>query len=107
MIRGAWDPTCSFCGARPPAELVRADGRDYWICADCIDHPVIHDSVSPGTLCTFCQVPLSDGSGASGAARVAVAARRSTVLCSECLPVCVHLIGEGRALKARRFRQGC
>ena len=85
------DPSCSFCGSRTE-HLVRAGGRDYWICGGCIDCPVIADSLMT-QRCTFCEQPLS-------VTRPAVAARRGTVLCRDCLPVCIQLLDEARQRRA-------
>jgi hypothetical protein len=40
-----FDPACSFCSARPPAELVRAGGRDFWICSACVNRPVVEGAI--------------------------------------------------------------
>src|SRR6266498_1853568 len=34
-----WNPACSFCGSRTEGQLVRAGGRDYWICWECVERP--------------------------------------------------------------------
>ena len=92
-----WNPACSFCGATPPAELVRAGGRDYWICAQCVDEPMLEDTVPTGIVCTFCEEPIRASAG-----RNVVAARRGAVLCSSCVEVCVQILAESRALRAAR-----
>jgi hypothetical protein len=84
MSETTLSPACSFCGAVPPAELVRAGGRDYWICAQCVEEPVIEDRVVDGTVCTFCEKPTLASVG-----RTVVAARRGAVLCASCLVVCI------------------
>jgi RimJ/RimL family protein N-acetyltransferase len=37
------DPACSFCGAKPPGEFVRAGGRNFWVCSGCVARPVVED----------------------------------------------------------------
>jgi len=100
-----WDPACSFCGARPPSELVRAGGRDFWICSACVERPVVEDVAGSDVRCTFCEEPVRQiaASGASVQREVA-AARRGAVLCTECIQVCRQIISEDRALRARRTR---
>ena len=105
MTQTEWDPACSFCGAKPPSELVRAGGRDFWICSACVERPVVEDIDGSDIRCTFCeegfrQIP---GSGAL-VERQVVVARHGAVLCAECLQVCRQIISEDRALRARRPR---
>lgn len=105
MPETGWNPACSFCGARPPAELVRAGGRDYWICSHCIDEPVIEDRVVPDAVCTFCEKSIRRSRSVSETAeRQVVAARRGVVLCNECVRLCAQIIAEDRARRAQRPR---
>jgi hypothetical protein len=99
MTEIMWNPACSFCGATPPAELVRAGGRDYWICAQCVDEPMVDDGIASGAVCTFRQEPILASAG-----RDIVAARRGAVLCRSCIEICAQLLSESRALRATRPR---
>jgi hypothetical protein len=103
MKQTEWDPACSCCGARPPAELVRAGGRDFWICSACVERPLVEDMDGSDVRCTFCEERIRQVAG-SGAAveRQIVAARHGAVRCRECTQVCRQLISEGRALRASR-----
>jgi hypothetical protein len=97
-----WNPACSFCGAMLPVELVRAGGRDYWICSRCIDQPTIEDRVAADAVCTFCEEPIAGcPTSLRSVSRKVVAARHGAVLCSDCIDVCTHLIAEGRARRVR------
>lgn len=92
--RKKWDPTCSFCGSRVVEGLVRAGSKDYWICKGCVEQPTVEDSILAGTRCTFCEELLSG-------TRVVVAAKRGTVLCVECLDICVRILLEDQFFKAK------
>jgi hypothetical protein len=100
-----WKPACSFCGSEVDRGLVRAGGRDYWICSLCVDRPTVEDSVAPGTPCTFCEWPVRKATSLlRGAVRTVAAARRGVMICSECLPVCAGIITEDRRLWGRHPR---
>ena len=101
MVETAWNPACSFCGATRLADLVRAGDRDYWICSKCIEHPVLEDELPGDVICTFCLQVISRRRDGSSPGDIVVA-RRGAVLCQDCLQICVQLIAEGRALRARR-----
>lgn len=105
MKETKWDPACSFCGARPPSELVRAGGRDFWICSACVERPAVEDIDNSDVRCTFCEERIrhTTGSGVSAERQVAVAGR-GAVLCTECIQVCRQIISEDRAFRARRPR---
>jgi hypothetical protein len=92
MRNKKWDPSCSFCGSREEP-LVRAGGRDYWICARCIENPSVEDSREDGSRCTFCEEPVNE-------ARPGAAARRGVLLCREYLQVCNHLLTQSRRARA-------
>src|SRR4029453_12364118 len=98
MKETEWDPACSFCGVRPPAELVRAGGRDFWICSKCVEQPAVEDIHGSDVRCTFCEERIRQlpRSGALVDRHVA-AARRGAVLCTECIEVCRQIISEDRA----------
>lgn len=100
MSNVEWHPACSFCDFGSNGELVRAGERDCWICSQCVDQPIVEDSVAPGTLCTFCEQPVGQPVALwRGAARTVAGARRGVVICSDCLPVCVGIVAEDRALR--------
>jgi hypothetical protein len=88
-------PTCSFCGSTRLDQLIRAGGRDYWICWRCVAGPVAEDVVQDGMPCTFCEQPIN------AVDRTIVIARRGAVLCSECLRVCFQIIKEERARRGK------
>jgi hypothetical protein len=95
------EPACSFCGARPPAELIRAGGRPFFICSTCVEQPRLEDPVTSDALCAFCELPLTGTRVRAGTVRRVVAvSRRSLMLCDECVRVCVQILAEDR--RARR-----
>lgn len=100
------EPACSFCGARPPAELIRAGGRPFFICAECVESPRVDESTEVGMLCTFCEQAISCGKTPHARPLRAVAvARRGLRLCRECLQVSVQILAEDRAVGLAGDRQ--
>jgi hypothetical protein len=105
MSQAERDPTCSFCGATLPSELVRAGGRDFWICSACVERPPVGDIFGSDVICTFCekQARQMNRSGTFREREVA-AAHRGVVLCTECIQVCRQIISEDRAIRAASTR---
>lgn len=93
------EPACSFCGGQQ-RRLIRAGGRNFWICAECIRTPVVTEAIEPDTLCTFCRE--SPHSGPDGNPREVVGARSGAVICADCLTVCVQLLEESERLRSDR-----
>lgn len=96
-------PRCSFCLNSTRTELVRAGGRDFWICSACVQQPVVEDLVEGSSVCTFCQRRItSRWATFRGKPRSPAVARRGHLLCSGCLTVCADIIAEDRAFAASR-----
>jgi hypothetical protein len=99
------DPACSFCGAGLPSELVRAGGRDFWICSACVERPLVEDIGGSDVACTFCEKQIRHiGGSRAFVERQVAAARRGAVLCTECIQICRQIISEDRAIRARSPR---
>jgi hypothetical protein len=94
------EPACSYCGAQPPAELIRAGGRPLFICAECVESPQVDEATEAGTQCTFCERAISpERTPHSRSSRPVAVARRGRRLCSECLQVSVQILAEDRAAR--------
>jgi glucokinase len=95
------EPACSFCGAREPAELIRAGSRPFFICSSCVESPRIEVPARPGSLCAFCEQPFAGRIGPGRRSRRQVAVSRpNLLLCDDCLRMCVQILDEDR--RARR-----